>query len=278
MPTAPIVLYDERVTHQVRVLMRAVHRTPGRTRLYLLAGAILAVIIATAVMQVRLNAWNRPFYDAIERRDLDEFLRQLGVFVVIAGILLVLNVAQTGFNQLIRVTLRDLATRDLIGNWMTRKRAARISRAGDIGVNPDQRIQADAQNLTELTTDLGIGLVQSSVLLGELHRRALDSVAGRGDPDRRPGSGDPRLHGLGGAALCRVRLADLLAGRPPAGAARGRALRARGGVPLRAGAGIGARRRHCAQQPRGRRPARASRRASAPSSRCCGSSPSRGCA
>ena len=41
MPTAPIVLYDERVTHQVRVLIRAVHRTPGRTRLYLLAGAIL---------------------------------------------------------------------------------------------------------------------------------------------------------------------------------------------------------------------------------------------
>ena len=165
MPTAPIVLYDERVTHQVRVLIRAVHRTPGRTRLYLLAGAILAVIIATAVTQVRLNAWNQPFYDAIERRDLAEFMRQLGVFFVIAGILLVLNVAQTGFNQLIRVKLRELATRDLIGNWMTRKRAARISRAGEIGVNPDQRIQADAQNLTELTTDLGIGLVQSSVLL-----------------------------------------------------------------------------------------------------------------
>ena len=48
---------------------------------------------------------------------------------------------------------------------MTRKRAARISRAGEIGVNPDQRIQADAQNLTELSTDLGIGLIQSTVLL-----------------------------------------------------------------------------------------------------------------
>ena len=165
MPTAPIAPYDERVTHQVRVLIRAVNRTPGRTRLYLLAGAIVLVIIATAVMQVQLNAWNRPFYDAIERRDLAEFLRQLGVFFVIAGILLVLNVAQTGFNQLIRVRLRELATKDLIGNWMTRKRAARISRAGEIGVNPDQRIQADAQNLTELTTDLGVGLVQSSVLL-----------------------------------------------------------------------------------------------------------------
>ncbi len=165
MPTAPIAPYDESLPHQARVLIRAVHRTPGRTRLYVLAGALVLVIIATAAMQVQLNAWNRPFYDAIERRDLPEFVRQLGVFVVIAAILLVLNVAQTGFNQLFRVKLRELATKDLIGNWMTRKRAARISRAGEIGVNPDQRIQADAQNLTEITTDLGIGLVQSSVLL-----------------------------------------------------------------------------------------------------------------
>jgi len=141
------------------------HHTPGRTRLYLLAAALLVVVVLTAVMQVRLNAWNQPFYDAVERRDLEGFIHQLGVFFVIAGILLVLNVAQTGANQLIRVRLRELATRDLIGNWMTDKRAARISRAGEIGVNPDQRIQSDAQTLTEYTTDLGIGLLQSTILL-----------------------------------------------------------------------------------------------------------------
>ena len=165
MSTAPIAPYDESLTHQVRVLIRAVNRTPGRARLYVLAGSILLVIITTAVMQVRLNAWNRPFYDAIEQRNFGEFLQQLGVFLIIASILLVLNVAQTGLNQLIRVKLRELATKDLIGHWMTRKRAARISRAGEIGVNPDQRIQADAQTLTDLSTDLGVGLVQSSVLL-----------------------------------------------------------------------------------------------------------------
>lgn len=165
MATAPIAPYDESVVHQVRVLAGALGRTPGRGRLYLLAGGVVAVIIATTVMQVQLNAWNQPFYDALQRRDLPGFLRQLGVFFGIAGVLLVLNVTQTGLNQFIRVKLRELATQDLIGNWMTAKRAARISRAGEIGVNPDQRIQADAQTLTELTTDLGIGLVQSTVML-----------------------------------------------------------------------------------------------------------------
>ena len=111
MPTAPIAPYDESVTHQ---LARAdprgePHAGPSDGSTSSPAPSCV-VIIATAVMQVRLNAWNQPFYDAIERRDLDEFLRQLGVFFVIAGILLVLNVAQTGFNQLIRVKLRELAT------------------------------------------------------------------------------------------------------------------------------------------------------------------------
>ena len=105
---------------------------------------------------------------------------------MIAGILLVLNVAQTGLNQLIRLKLRELATKDLIGNWMTRKRATRISRAGEIGVNPDQRIQADAQNLAELTTDLGIGLVQSSVLLASFIGVLWILSAGCGNSGRRP--------------------------------------------------------------------------------------------
>ena len=38
-------------------------------------------------MQVQLNAWNQPFYDALQRRDLPGFLRQLGVFFGIAGVL-----------------------------------------------------------------------------------------------------------------------------------------------------------------------------------------------
>jgi putative ATP-binding cassette transporter len=41
----------------------------------------------------------------------------------------------------------------------------RLSHAGAIAENPDQRIHEDAKHLTELTTDLGIGLLQSGLLL-----------------------------------------------------------------------------------------------------------------
>lgn len=163
--TPAAVQFDERLGHHLYTLASSIHRTPGHLRLYLMATLAVVVIVLTAGMQVVLNAWNQPFYDAIARKATGEFLHQLMVFFGIAAILLVLNVSQTGLNQMIRLVLRDLATRDLIDNWMTRKRASRIGRAGEIGTNPDQRIQADAQHLTELTTDLGMGLVQATVLL-----------------------------------------------------------------------------------------------------------------
>ena len=48
-------------------------------------GALIAVVSATAYGQIRLNTWNQPFYDAIERHNMGAFLHQLGVFGMIAG-------------------------------------------------------------------------------------------------------------------------------------------------------------------------------------------------
>ena len=69
---------------------------------------------ATAYAQVKLNAWNRPFYNALTRKDMAAFVEQIGVFAVLAGILLVLNVAQTWLNQRSKIVLRE----DLVNNLL----------------------------------------------------------------------------------------------------------------------------------------------------------------
>src|ERR1700743_3137867 len=56
--------------------------------------AAFVVMGGTAYVQIRLNIWNKPFYDALSRRDLHDFMRQLGVFFIIALGLLILNVSQ----------------------------------------------------------------------------------------------------------------------------------------------------------------------------------------
>jgi putative ATP-binding cassette transporter len=136
-----------------------------RNKLLILVGALIAVVGATAFMQIRLNSWNRPFYNALTDKDVSGFLIQLGVFGEIAGVLLILNVMQMWLNQSSKVVLRQGLVNDLLNEWLRPKRAFRLSNSGAIGVNPDQRLQADAQHLTDLSTDLGIGLLQSSLLL-----------------------------------------------------------------------------------------------------------------
>ena len=136
-----------------------------RNRLLALAGALIVVVGTTAYMQIRLNSWNRPFYNALTNKDMPAFLSQLVVFGELAGILLVLNVAQMWLNQSSKVVLRQGLVNDLLGEWLKPKRAFRLSNSGPLGANPDQRLQADAQHLTDLSTDLGIGLLQSSLLL-----------------------------------------------------------------------------------------------------------------
>ena len=136
-----------------------------RNKLLMLAVALIAVVGATAYAQVRLNAWNRPFYNALTRKDMHAFIDQLGVFAELAGVLLVLNVAQTWLNLISAVVSREGLVNDLLNNWLSPRRAFRLSNSGAMGANPDQRLQADAQHLTDLTAVLGTGLLQSTLLL-----------------------------------------------------------------------------------------------------------------
>jgi putative ATP-binding cassette transporter len=150
---------------QLSMMTRALLSSPVRNRLALLGLAVLGVILATAYGQNQLNSWNKPFYDALARRDLHEFVVQLGMFGIIAGGLLVLNVAQRWVGEMLKLKLRAGLAYDLIGNWLQPRRAFRLANAGAIGDNPDQRMHEDARHLAELSADLGIGLLQSSVLL-----------------------------------------------------------------------------------------------------------------
>ena len=58
----------ERVLPQLLPLLRAARRSPGRRRLALLAAGIVAVVVANAAAQIRLNLWQGAFYDALEHR------------------------------------------------------------------------------------------------------------------------------------------------------------------------------------------------------------------
>jgi vitamin B12/bleomycin/antimicrobial peptide transport system ATP-binding/permease protein len=165
-PPAADRVAESRLAPQMAMMARTFWASPERNHVLLLGLGLVAVIGVSAFGQVRLNAWNQPFYDALSHKNLSGFLRQLIVFGVIAGGLLILNVAQAWLNQMTKVRLREGLVRDLINEWLKPRRAFHLVNAGEMGTNPDQRIHEDARHLTELSTDLGVGLLQASLLLG----------------------------------------------------------------------------------------------------------------
>src|SRR6202041_2404390 len=130
----------------------------------MLMAALVAVVAATAYGQIRLNSWNKPFYDALSRRDLRDFLFQLGVFFLIAICILTLNVVQRWLVETLELKLREGLVLGLLHDWMLPRRAFWLPEAGTMGVNPDQRIHEDARKLCELSADLAVGLLQASIL------------------------------------------------------------------------------------------------------------------
>jgi putative ATP-binding cassette transporter len=153
------------VFEQVRSLLRALNSSPHRFRIWLLCFGIVFAIGLNMIGQVRLNNWKGDFYNALEQANADAFVTQIGVFVLIVAVLLTLVVAETWVRELLEVRLREWLTHDLLDQWLQPKRAYFLGFAGEIGENPDQRMQADCQRLTEFSADLGIGLLRSSLLL-----------------------------------------------------------------------------------------------------------------
>lgn len=149
----------------VGAFLAAVRGASNKRRIYLLATAVTVVVGAATIGQIRLNVWQRDFYDALAQRHVDLLVDQLLVFGAIVAALVAFEVAQTWLKQTIQIGLRSAITGEVMDEWLQPRRAYLMTWAGDVGVNPDQRIQEDCRHLCELCAELGVGLMQSTLML-----------------------------------------------------------------------------------------------------------------
>ena len=156
---------DESLLGQMRFFWKMLDGPKSKHSVTKFFVLIAFVIGANAVTQVQLNNWQGSIYDAIGQRDLSVFLHQIGVFLTIVSILLCLGVLQTWLHERLKVRLRQAATFELLDEWLQPARAFLLPLTGEISINPDQRIQEDTRRLSELSVDLAVGLVQSTLML-----------------------------------------------------------------------------------------------------------------
>jgi putative ATP-binding cassette transporter len=128
----------------------------------LLAAAILAEFGLTAA-GVGFNTWNKPFYNAIQNRDLNAFTHQFLVWGEWFALLVVAVAANSYFSPLLALRWRRWLTQHLTGEWLSRHAYYRLQLNGQSADNPDQRIAEDVRDFADMAVQLSLGFIHAAL-------------------------------------------------------------------------------------------------------------------
>jgi putative ATP-binding cassette transporter len=131
-----------------------------------LLAAVIAIELALVGINVLLNQWNNRFYNALQEKNWDGFVREIGFFCVLAACYIALSVYQLYLNQWLQIRWRRWMTRLYLGEWLQNANHYRMQLQGDAADNPDQRISDDVKQFVDQTLNIGVGLLSSIVTLG----------------------------------------------------------------------------------------------------------------
>ena len=140
---------------------RSEERWPGR----ILLAAVIAIELSIVAITVLLNTWNARFYNALQDRNWDAFVYQLGYFCVLAAAFILLAVYQLYLNQWLQIRWRRWLTRTYLGHWLEGANHYRMQLLGDAADNPDQRISEDIKQFIDLTLNIGLRLLNAGVTI-----------------------------------------------------------------------------------------------------------------
>jgi putative ATP-binding cassette transporter len=128
-----------------------------------LLAAVIAIELALVANSVLFNQWRNRFYNALQERDWDGFVREMIVFCVLATVLVALQVYQLYLNQWLQIRWRNWMTTRYLGEWLHDANHYRMQLQGDAADNPDQRISDDIKMFVDQTLNLSVGLLSAVV-------------------------------------------------------------------------------------------------------------------
>ena len=130
-----------------------------------LLAAVIAIELSIVGINVLLNSWNNNFYNALQDKNWDAFVYQLGYFCILATVYIFLAVYQLYLNQWLQIRWRRWLTRTYLEKWLAGSNHYRMQLLGDAADNPDQRIAEDVKQFIDAgATGIGILPIGLSLL------------------------------------------------------------------------------------------------------------------
>ena len=133
----------------------------------ILLAAVVAIELSIVGLNVLLNSWNNAFYNALQDKDWDAFVYQLGYFCVLATAFILLAVYQLYLNQWLQIRWRRWLTETYLDRWLAGANHYRMQLLGDAADNPDQRIAEDVRQFIDAgILPIGLNILNAVVTLG----------------------------------------------------------------------------------------------------------------
>ena len=130
-----------------------------------LLAAVIAIQLASVGTDVLVNQWRNRFYNALQEKDWDGFVRENIIFCILAAISVALSVYQLYLTQWLQIRWRNWMTTKYLGEWLHGASHYRMQLQGDAADNPDQRISEDLKMFVDSTLNIGVGLLGAIVTL-----------------------------------------------------------------------------------------------------------------
>src|ERR1019366_1989750 len=130
-----------------------------------LLAAVISIELSLVLINVLLNQWNNRFYNALQEKNWEGFVREIGIFCLLATFYVALAVYQLYLNQWLQIRWRRWITSTYLGQWLHNANHYRMQLKGDAADNPDQRITDDVKLFVDQTLNIGVGLLSAMVTL-----------------------------------------------------------------------------------------------------------------
>ena len=138
---------------------RSEERWPGR----LLLAAVVAMELSTVALTVAFSYWYNAFYNSLQDRNWNAFVRDILIFCALASVYTVVVVYQNYLNNFLQIRWRRWMTQTYLRQWLNTANHYRMQLLGNSADNPDQRIAEDLQQFVQNTLTIGLGLLNSVV-------------------------------------------------------------------------------------------------------------------
>src|ERR1700759_1946259 len=125
---------------------------------------VIGLNLCNVYISVRINEWNRSFYNALQAFDSGELFRQLGNFCILVFFALSMSVDGLYLSQMLQIRWRRWLTSRYLDAWLAERAYYQLELGGRTD-NPDQRIAEDLNQFTTFVLSLSVGLFSSGVSL-----------------------------------------------------------------------------------------------------------------